>query len=231
MTKEEAKKILTNSISNLHSYRGNLTNQDIDAEVINNVCLIILKKRKQKPSEGENVTELLKTILEQEKNIPVIIKAFTEAAIDLFPDYYGTKNVIAATMGIPNNLAWDGMWNFLADYFRSNHGLEINEKNNSVTKVFSSIKHRRFENNSLISESEVDRIVNIIFDEEDNILVSIAPSLSPKKAFLKSVLGNKKVYEGFDDDYLFILEFDVFDEIEVFTLEMPNRNLKIVYYD
>ena len=47
MNKEEAKKILTNSISNLHTYRGTLTNEDIDAEVINNACLYILKKQKE----------------------------------------------------------------------------------------------------------------------------------------------------------------------------------------
>ena len=115
--------------------------------------------------------------------------------------------------------------------FRSNHGVEINEVTTSITKVFSSIRHERFENNILVSESEVDRVININFDNEDNILVSIAPSLSPKKAALKSESENKKTYIGFDTDYSFIIDFDDFDEIETFTLEMPNRHLKIVYYE
>ena len=208
MTKDEAKKILTNSISNLHSYRGSITNQDIDAEVINNVCLIILRKRREKPNHKDSLGDLLTNLLAIENDIPILIKAFTDAAIELFPDYFGVRNVLAVYLGVPNNLSWEGMWDFLADYFRSNHGVEINEVTTSITKVFSSIRHERFENNILVSESEVDRVININFDNEDNILVSIAPSLSPKKAALKSESENKKTYIGFDTDYSFIIDFE-----------------------
>ncbi|EPR73430.1 hypothetical protein ADIWIN_1460 [Winogradskyella psychrotolerans RS-3] len=174
---------------------------------------------------------MLKELVNNEMNLPDLIRAFTEAAMELFPDYYGIKNATAALIGIPNNLDWDGMWDFLADYFRSNHGKEINEYSAKSIKVFSSIRHERFEDGVLTSESEVDRVINITFDNENNILVSIAPSLSPKKAAFKSGSEYKKSYVGFDPDYLFTVSFDDFNEIDSFMLEMPNRKLKIVYYD
>ena len=47
MDKEEAKRILLRSVSNLQERRGDITIGDLEAEVINNACLYILKNQKE----------------------------------------------------------------------------------------------------------------------------------------------------------------------------------------
>ena len=231
MNKETAKQILTNSISNLQKRRGNITVSDLETEVINNACLYILKKQKDKTSQGKTIEEMFLGALESTKNFIPISKDFTEAAMELFPDNYTEKNAIMATMGIQQNIAWEGMWDFLRDYFQKNHGKRIDNTEVSQS-VFNSTKHQRFENENLVSESEVERIINVSYiDNKEEVIVEIAPSLSPKKARIISKTANKLVYKGFDPDYLFTIELDSFDEIENFTLEMPNRKLKIQYFD
>lgn len=230
MDKSDAKRILSSSISNLHSRRGQLTNADLETEVINNACLVFLKNQKNATKDANSIEDMFKGILDSTLDIMPTAKAFTDAACELFPDYYSEKEAVSALMGIQQNVAWEGMWDFLRDYFEANHGRKIDNIETNAT-IFYSNKHQRFENGIMASESEVERTININFIEENEVVVGIAPSLSPKKAYLTSKNGNTKQFKGYDPDYLFTIAFDEFEEVDKFILEMPNRNLRIEYFE
>ena len=125
MTKESAKQILGQSVSNLNSKKGSLSLNDLEAEVINNTCLFILKNMKKKMSESNSIESMFMNGLSATQDFASISKAFTDGAMELFPEQYTVQEAMAATMGIQQNLAWDGMWDFLRDYFQKNHGIKI----------------------------------------------------------------------------------------------------------
>jgi len=231
MNKETAKQILSKSISNLQERRGDLTVGDIEAEVINNACLYILNNQKEKTQGSKTIEEMFLSALDATKDFVPFAQAFTEAAMELFPRHYTEKEAIPATFGIQQNIAWEGMWDHLRNYFQKNHGIQIDNVETTPT-TFYSTSHKRYENNSLTSESEVERTINLTFiDNNQEIIVSIEPSLSPKKGYLISQEDKELKYKGYDADYLFSIRLDDFEEVETFILEMPNRNLKIVYFE
>ena len=211
MNSQTAKQILAQSITNLQTRRGQITIEDVEAEVINNACLFILKN-----NEIHKATEYA--------------LIFTTAASELISQYTQTE-AVSALMGIPQNVEWEGMWDFLRDYFQKNHGIQI-DNIETTPIIFYSTKHKRFEKGNLITESEVIRTININFiDDKKEIVVSIEPSLSPKKGYAVSKNQSQIQFKGFDPDYFFTVIFDDFDEVETFILEMPNRNLKIIYVE
>ena len=231
MDKETAKQILIQSVSNLQKRRGGITSEDLEAEVINNACLAIITKRKEKTSKAKDIQEMFLDILNSTKDIVPYSQSFTEAAMELFPQYYTVNEAIIATQGISTNVMWEGMWDFLRDYFQKNHGIKIDEVE-TVPLIFYSTKHRRYENENLVSESEVERTLNIRFiDDKDEVMVSIEPTLSPKKGYLVKREENYLQYQGYDSDYLFTIYFDSFDEVESFIMEMPGRRLKLIYLE
>lgn len=228
--KQEAKRILYDSIANLHSRRGKLTQEDIEAEVINNACLAYLKKEKELTNKADIIENLVRGLLNSKLNIMPIAKAFTDAALELLPRYYTVRESAIALLGIQQNVQWEGIWDFLKDYFEANHGIRIDEAETN-TYMYYSNHHQRFENDIMVSESQIQRTININFIEENEIVVGIAPTLSPKKAYLIYKEEKIKKYKGYDPDYLFIITFDEFYEISKFILEIPNRNLRIEYFE
>ena len=196
MTKDNAKQILAQSISNLHQRRGSINSSDLETEVINNACLYILKNQKDKMHKGNTIEEMFMGALNATQDFVPIAKAFTDGAMELFPEHYTVKEAMVATMGIQQNVAWDGMWDFLRDYFQKNHGIQIDEVETDPT-IFYSSKHKRYENNSIVSESEVERTINLNFvDNKEELLVGIAPSLSPKKSYKIESTGNSVKYKA-----------------------------------
>lgn len=231
MNKERAREILIRHVSNLQSRRNQLFTEDLEAEVINTACFEILKKRKEKTSDSKSIEALFGAILDSTNDIMPIAKSFTDAAIELFPQNYSHREAANALLGISNNVMWEGMWDFLRDYYNKNHGWSIDDVQTDAI-IFYSTRHQRFENGVLTSESEVERTINInkVKDSEE-IIVSIEPSLSPKKGFLKESSDNKEVYNGYDPDFRFHIFYDDFGEIEKFILERIDRNLKLQYFE
>ncbi len=228
---QEARQILLKSITNLNNRRGSVNSQDLQAEVINNACYYYLKNQKDQARKSKSVEEMFLAMVNGTKEIMPITKAFTEAAMELFPNYYGIAEAMSATLGIQQNIAWDGMWEFLIDYFQKNHGIQI-EDGNYDTAIFYSTKHARFENGGRNSESEIERTIRLNFSQDKKqVIVSIEPSLSPKKAILKNNDSERYIYQGVDPDYLFTIFFGDFGEVIKFSLEMPNRNLRIDYFE
>lgn len=211
MNKETAKQLLAQSITNLQNRREKINMADVEAEVINNACLNILKNK-------------------DTQNAIVYAQLFTESAKELIPQY-SEEESLSALMSIPQNVQWDGMWDFLRDYFQKNHGIQIDDVE-TTPSIFYSTRHKRFENGVLISESDVDRTINLNFiNDKEELIIGIAPTLSPKKSYQISQSGNQAKYKGYDPVYLFTVTYDSYEEVETFTLEMPNRNLKIIYLE
>ena len=145
MNLETAKQILAKSINNLQNRRGQITLEDVEAEVINNACLAILKN-----NEIHKATEYA--------------SIFSTAASNLISKY-SQREISNALMGIPQNVQWEGMWDFLRDYFQKNHGIQIDNVETTPT-IFYSTKHIRYENGNLITESEVARTIDFLRKSE-----------------------------------------------------------------
>lgn len=108
MNIQKAKEILSKSIQNLQTRRGQITMADVEAEVINNACLSILKNK-------------------DIANSMSYANIFTTAATELIGQY-SEREAVSAMMGIPQNVQWEGMWDFLRDYFQKNHGIQIDSR-------------------------------------------------------------------------------------------------------
>lgn len=215
MDRATAYNVLRNGLINLQRRKGQVTVSDLEAEVINNICLALL-------SQGSQASYI--------HLIAPYTQAFTEAAA-LLSEKYRDREAAMAVIGVQQNLAWEGMWDYLRDYYQKNHGIQIDSEVTS-SQTFYSTSHKRYEKEILVADTKADRTINLSFigSRRSDVLISIEPTLSPKKARLLSESNSILKYEGYDPDYRFIVEFGTFDEIEKFVLEMPNRELRIEYY-
>jgi hypothetical protein len=212
MTQEQATKNLSTSLYNLQQRKGQLTVDQVAAEVINLSCLEILKNNRHKDSQD-------------------ITLKYVNAARRLVPEY-GEREGMHALMGVPMNVQWDGMWEFLRNYFMSNHGFDIDGDNTAETKIFYSTRHKRYESDQLVNDSEADRTIDLLLTENRKVLlVNIQPTLHAKKGYLTSRLDDRLIYTGSDPDYRFTIVLDEIEEVNKFILEMPNRSLRLEYFE
>lgn len=232
MNKESAKRILLDNVMNLQRRRTEVYTQDLETEVINAACLEILKNRKLQSSSSSSLNDSSLRSFTMNSNVDVIriAQSFTEAALELFPNNYTSREAVVALHGIQINVEWDGMWDSLRDYYQRNHGISIDDVE-TETIIFYSTRHQRVENGITTSEIEVERTVKINkLQDGKEALFSIQPSLSPKKAKLVNKKENEYTYEGYDPDFRFYISFDNYDEVEKFVLERTDRGLKIIYF-
>jgi len=74
-----------------------------------------------------------------------------------------------------------------------------------VTHVFNS--HKRIERGQVVSHDFVPRRANLEYDwSGNNVVISILPTLSPKRARLVKDDGTTLYYKGDDPDYRFEVE-------------------------
>ena len=68
-------------------------------------------------------------------------------------------------------------------------------------------RHQRFQNGRLVSDDYVARQANLEYDMTGStVIISIIPTLSPKKAYLVRQVGFTLYYRGEDTDYRFEVE-------------------------
>jgi hypothetical protein len=198
----------------------NLTNSNIEPLVINLAYLEVLNSRKS----GSIVNDY------------EVLKDYANIAKELIP--YFSFNTEAVLFGYQATLQWDGIWDFIRNYFRNTLGSNIDEVKLEIER-FDSSSHTREQFGQLVSKSEVNRKVEIIFSENKRtILVSIATpelgvlgGLSEKKAILEIENEHNKVYRGIDPDYRFTIVYDRFGTIEEFILDILTRSLRIIYHE
>ncbi len=159
---------------------------------------------------------------------------YTLAALEAIPEY--SKEVEdpryeGMYFSFQMTAEWDGLWNFLRDYFETNLGISIDNETRKIFRFDSSI-HKRFENNVLITTSQAPRKITINLSEDlKNAQFSISESLSNKEANIYRIIDNKYVYIGTDPDFMFEFLLDDFNNIEKFSLTRTDRNLRIEYLE
>ncbi len=174
----------------------------------------------------------------KKNNIPYdtrkLIIEYTQAAIETIPEYAQEVNDPAyAAMYYSFNATaeWDGLWNFLRDYFESKLGIKIDNETRKIIRYDSTI-HNRYENGNLVTTSEALRKVQINLSQNlKNAQFSISESLSNKEANLISVKGNKYIYVGTDPDFMFEFVLDSFGNVELFSLIRTDKNLRLDYLE
>ena len=133
--------------------------------------------------------------------------------------------------GFAATAEWDGLWNFLREYFESKLGVSIDSEVRKTLR-YDSTMHNRYENGVLVTSSEALRKVVIGLSQDmKNAQFSISESLSNKEANLISFKGDKYIYMGTDPDFMFEFVLDFYGNIEIFTLIRTDKNLKIDYLE
>jgi hypothetical protein len=163
----------------------------------------------------------------------VFIK-YTKAALLAIPEYQEAVNnpkYSAMYMGFAQTVEWDGLWNFLREYFESKLGIKIDNEERKVYR-FDSSTHKRYEEGNLVGTWEALRkvVINLSQDMKSGQF-SISESLSNKESHLISIDGNKYTYVGNDPDFMFEFVIDSFNNIESFSLIRTDTNLRIDYLE
>lgn len=159
---------------------------------------------------------------------------YTQAALEAIPEYEKEVNDPRYTtmyFGFAATAEWDGLWNFLREYFESKLGIKIDNEARKTLRYDSSM-HNRFENGQLVTSSEALRKVVISLSPDmKNAQFSISESLSNKEGNLIAVKDNKYTYVGTDPDFMFEFVLDFYGNIELFSLTRKDRNLRIDYLE
>lgn len=222
IAKEEARRLVINSLNDLKTRNVYLSADDIAADVINVACKWILEQFPIRPKIQSSP---------QIDFVDNYMKFHDIAAV--FPNSIGNEypnikqNAENIVQNICLNLGWRGMPTFLDDYFYKKHGI-TNDSSKEI-KIFMSTYHKRYQFGQYIEQSAVPRKVELSFSNGgQNLGVSIIPSLSYKSAQLQSQQNNCKIYNG--EGYRFVIYFDNLNRIRLFSLELLERQLKIEYY-
>lgn len=231
MNVDEARQILTQSITNLEKRKGGITRGDLEAEVINNACLAIIKDQNDNLAKGASIKEMLVGALNSSQDYYPIARAFVQAAKQLLPEYFNRDEEEVVLLGIEENLAWDGMWEFLIDYFQENHGIKIDGKELRPVLFFSD-KQKTYESALLVEEVEKEKTVFIGFSlNRQKMRVKIDPDLPSTKCIL--VQENKKIlkYKNEKLNYYFTINYDEYNEVESFVWDKLDENKEIIYLE
>lgn len=191
----------------------NLTKQDIEPVVMNLAYLEVMQAK----NSGQ--------FIDSSK----VLADYANAANELIPQLNFQPEMVGP--GYHATIAWDGLWEFLQDYFSSKLGWSIDDEE-IVSERFNSSSHTREESGEFVSRSDVKRTVEFMFKEDKKTLVvRISETLSDKKAVLESENGNRKIYRGTDPDYRFTIVYDPFGSVEEFVLDLLPRRLRITYHE
>ncbi len=231
MNKEKARQILTQSITNLEKRNNGITQGDIEAEVINNACLAIIKNQNEKIGRGNSIKEIILGALNSTEDYYPIAKAFIHAAQELLPEYFTDEDAELAMLGIEQNLAWEGMWEFLIDYFQKHHGITITD-NESTPLFFFSARQEKYEFGILTSDTDSEKTVSIIFSNDyKEVVVDIESDLPVIKGYLINKENNRLKYRNKELNYVFTITFDDFEDVESFVVEMVDQNSEVIYFE
>lgn len=221
--------ILHKSCNRLMQRHGDIYLPTVEAEVINQACLWIIENYGSELNTNPDVTRIDPSANFRFQEIAV---SFADAAIKLFPNQYTEREKNVAILAILQNISWSGMWDFLCKYFLTKHGIQLdNEKSGDGFIVFNSTRHERLQNGYIVSESEIERVIELSFTNDKNrLFVSIEPTLSGKPGNLIEQNDNVLIYRGDDPDFEFTVYFDEFEEVEKFILHRTDRDLQLIYY-
>jgi len=205
-------KQLGDSLVDLKKRKGQLTLDNVCAEVINNACLDILRERKNNSHDTK-----------VEKEIRMV---YIACAKKIFPDF-SDKYVDASLTGITQNVEWGEMWNFLRQYFKENHDMNIDSIRTTL-QTFTSNKQSKYQDDNLIATATDLRVVKVEYLDMMNILISIDPNVSLKSAELTGTIAGIGIFQCEDPDYKFEIHGYPFPITKV-VAHRVDKDSKIVY--
>lgn len=233
MTKEQAKKILSESVNNIINRQGNMTTRELEKEVIYQGCYEILKNRKKKTasSSGE-IMNMFGAFSDSMLEIVPVSKAFSEAAMELSPNNYDYSHAIIATEGIKNNIFEDNMWDILKEYFLDKHGHNIDDilvtEGGAPTFILNSI--RQVENESKTTNDSV--AVKIVFVGTDKIIVTLGSDINNITGILTSEDDMYNLeYVTDNDEYKFIIRYDKSFHPVSFVVINQRKDITVEYFN
>jgi len=203
---------LGDSLLDLKKRSGQISPDTVCAEVINNACLDILRKRKNNNYDKK-----------VEKEIKMV---YIACAKKIYPDF-SEKFVDAALTGITQNVEWNEMWNFLRQYFKENHDMNIDDIRTDL-QTFISNKQSKYQQDNLIAMANDLRIAKIEYIDMMNILISIEPNVSLKSAVLTGAIAGIGIFQCEDPDYKFEIHGYPFPITKI-VAHRVDKDSKIVY--
>ena len=117
----------------------------------------------------------------------------------IFPDFHNHFDS-RLIFGFVQTLKWDGIKDFLVEYFEDKLGWDIRPKlgleaGSSEILTFNSTNHTRYEQGRMVKNSQADRLITLFFSNNRNRLkVSISTVLSDKIAILIEQSATKLTY-------------------------------------
>jgi hypothetical protein len=218
----EYKNILKQYVNEYEERIGSISKDELTPLVVNLTCLVAIKNDAGKSMQQE------------------IAQGFGSAALELFSHKYSLAEAEHLKFAVNVNLEWDGISNFLNEYFTSKLGVKVFDSDAEIEEFYSSY-HVRFESLVETSRSEIQRLIKFSFEnDKQKVIVSIhnpgndgewMPGLSPKVARLDKSIDNINYYRGDDPDFYFEIWHDSFGTIEHFVLNREDNDLKIAYFE
>lgn len=220
-----ARNLLKDSLADLEKrFSSQMSPDDYAADIINVTCRYFLNKYND-ISCGDNAMLYFNANYLRFKDE---IGIFVGSIRNDYPIIITPQNIIGLTQNICLNIGWNEMPAFLDEYFYKKHGLS----NDNLPRKYeySSSSHIRFEGDTFIERSNVDRQISLSFSKDmKKMSVCIIPTLSLKQGILISQQIRTYIYRSIEEDYIFIVRFDNYEEVDYFSIELKSRHLKIEY--
>jgi len=232
MTKEQAKKILSESVNNILNQQSQMTTRELEKEVIYQGCYEILKNRKKKTASGGDLMSMFGAFSKSTQDIIPVSKAFSEAAMELFPKNFDHSHAIIATEGIKNNIFEDNMWDVLREYFLDKHGQDIEDnlvvEGGGPTFILNS--RRQVENENTQTNENVE--VKIVFVGTHKIIVTVGINIKNITGTLTNEDDMYNLeYVTDNDEFIFIIRYNKSFQPRSFVVINKKNDIQVEYFD
>jgi len=229
-SKTEAKEKLRKSLNNLYNRQGVINARELEKEVIYMCCYEVIKIRKKKTSVDSDLLLVSRSFNDSLLDIVPISIAYSEAAVELFPNVYNPTNVIIVTEAIKNNIFEDNMWNILKDCYLEKHGYDIDYalfEEGGVPK-FKMKSLRQIDNINRTLNENID--ITISFIGEDRIFVTVGEEFKELAVNISMEDMSNLEYKNINERYKFIIRYDESFNPSSFVVINQQDNRMIEYY-
>lgn len=231
-TKEEAKENLKKSIDSLYIHQSNITDRELEKEVIYWCCYEIIKKRKKKTSVLTDDLQIFNSFRDSILDIAPISKVYTEAAMELFPNNYDFASAIMATEAIKNNIFEDNMWDILKDYFLKKHGFDIDYSlfEEGGVRKFNMRSLRQIENTNRTINNIID--ITICFIDEERIFITVCEEIKEMAVLIRNEEDWYNLeYKHESEVYKFIIRYNESFNPSSFVVINQKNNRIVEYFE
>ncbi len=225
ISSNEARDLLLESMNELIARTKQFTVGDLTAEI--NVVAVKYILDNYSPQTSNNPTTYFQV---NKSHYGEIAKVFASAMSDQYPTVLTPAIINDLVDNICRGIGYADTPLAIAEYLKDRHGKTSGLGGENYD--FISSRHERYQYDSFVEASDVQRLVHINTSPNwKNIVITITPTLSAKTAHLTRRQGNTLFYTGSDPDYEFVIKLDDLDEITFFSLIRKDRDLRLDYYE